>query len=512
VSEPAPVKAPWWRRLIKPVLTIGMFAFMIYGFRRMLGSFDADEVMTSLRETAPSAFVVAVALLVGQHCVYIVRERLSARFAGHEELSWGETAVASLVSRSLSTLGLATITGFALRLRLYEAFGLKRADVTRLTLYNESTFYVGQASTFAFVFLLSDIPDIKTIGMSLPSPTIIGVAAAGLVAAYVGMSLARTRPWKIWKFELPVVRGVLLAGQVAIPLLEMLLGVGIVWICLPEEAGLTYFETATACALAGLAGSISQVPGGLGVFETVVLQFVPESAHGPALAGLLVRRVIVNLVPLAVGTVALVGFEVTTRPGAAVPLGWRRQTVATALAVTAFFSGVLLLVAATLGEGGNFSALGVVGQAILFADGFGTLLVSRGLHLRRVQSWRFAVLLFFLRAVIALLAGPAWFSLIISAAIVGLLAAGHRAFPEHDLARDDDTAWIAAFIIAVAGICWLALVTNPHPDHINRITIARGAGIITAVALVTATAVERYRRRRKLTASAGVGGRTGRDA
>ena len=242
--------------------------------------------------------------------------------------------------RSLSTLGLATITGFALRLRIYEAFGLTRADVTRLTLYNEATFYVGLATTFAFVFLFADVPNMVAIGVALPSPKLIGLIAAGLAVAYVGLSLGRTRPWRIRSFELPAVRGGLLAGQLILPIIDMSLGVGIVWVCLPEVAGLGYFETATACLLAGLAGSISQVPGGLGVFETVVLQFVPPEAHGAALAGLLVRRVITNLVPLAVGTVVLVGFEVATRPGSAIPLGWRRQTVATALAATAFASGV----------------------------------------------------------------------------------------------------------------------------------------------------------------------------
>lgn len=508
MSAPAPTDAgdtaglapPAWRRLIKPVLTIVMFAVMIYGFRRLLGSFDADEVLRSVRETAPAALVIALGLLVVQHLTYIVREWASARFAGGAaaELGLKPIAVASLVARSLSTLGLATITGFALRLRLYEGFGVGRADVTRLALYNEATFYVGLAATFAVVFLTADIPDVQTLGISLPSPMVIGGAAAALLVAYIGLSLGRTRPWKLWKLELPAVRGGLLALQVILPILEMLLGVGIVWICLPDSAGLSYFETATACVLAGLVGSMSQVPGGLGVFETVVLQFVPQAAHGPALAGLLVRRVIVNLVPLAVGTIVLVAVEVTSRPGSAVPLAWRRQTVATALGVTTFISGVLLLVAATLGVGGPFSALGVVGQAILFADGFGTLLVSRGLHLRSVQAWRIAVVLFFVRAVIALFTGPSWFSLVLSSAMVGLLALGHRAFPEKELQRDDDPAWIAAFVIALAGISWLAFATDPSPEKLNRLSIARGTGIIATVALVSAFGIDRWRRRSKL--------------
>jgi phosphatidylglycerol lysyltransferase len=493
----------WLRRTIKPVLMTAMFVFMIFGFRKMLGSFDAGEVTAGLTRLPVSVVAAALGLLAAQQLVYVGRELLSATFAGHGDLGVGKVALAALVSRSLSTLGLATITGFALRLRIYEAFGLNRADVTRLSLYHESTYYIGLTTQFAFVFLVLGVPPMVAAGVEVPSTTLVGLAAAALVAAYVGLSLGRTRPWRIWKLELPVVRGVLLAGQLLVPLCEMVLGVGIVWVCLPAEAGLSFGETIAACTVAGLAGSISQVPGGLGVFETVVLQFVPPSAHAAALAGLLVRRVIVNLVPLAVGTVVLVGFEFTTRPGAAVPLGWRRQTVATALAVTAFFSGVLLMVSGSLGLGGPFAALGAVGHAILFADGFGTLLVARGLHLRRVTSWRVAVFLFFIRAVIALLTGPSWISLAISLAMVGLLAAGHRAFPERTLTRDDDPAWLAAFAIALVGIGWIAMATDPDPAGISRITVARAAGVISAAALVGAVAVDRWRRHRRERARAG---------
>ena len=58
--------------------------------------------------------------------------------------------------------------------------------------------------------------------------------------------------------------------------------------------------------LAQLAGLISQVPGGLGVFESVMLLMAPEAMSAPQLLGaLVVYRGVYYLLPLVLATVAL---------------------------------------------------------------------------------------------------------------------------------------------------------------------------------------------------------------
>lgn len=489
---PDPIGPPWWRRLLRPAAMLAVAGVLLWGLGRVLGTFDHDQVIAGLRAVPIAAIAGAVALLALQHALFIVREALAVRFAGVDDLALWRVAIASLIARSLSSLGLATITGYALRLRIYEAWGLSPRTVTTLSLYNEATYYVGIAVSIAAVFLVADPPPLSGLHVTLPSHALIGGVAAAVVALYVVVSLRRDQPLQLRSFTLPVVRGPLLAGQLVLPIVDIFVGSAIVWIVLPDAAGLSLTQTTAACLLAGVVGSISQVPGGLGVFETVVLQFVPPAAHPATLAALLVRRVIVMLLPIGLGALLLVGFEAGRRPAPALPT-WRLELAATATAVVTFAAGVLLMVAASVPEAGSpLRALGPVAHTLVFAVGVGTLLIARGLHLRHDGAWRMAVALFAARAALAVISGPDVTALVLALGTIVLLIASRRACTGPEATRDDDAAWFAAFAIAIAGVGWLSLIADP--DELGRAAAARAAGAITAIAVITAAAIDRRRR------------------
>lgn len=479
------------------MLTIGFAGLMLAGIDRLLRTFDTGEVIAGFRAVPISAIAGAVALLVLLYVFHVVQELFAARFSGHQALGAPRIAVASLVSRSLATLGMGTISGFALRLRVYGAWGLTTRDVATLSLYNEISYYVGIVSSIAVVFALTDVPAVATAAVPMPGQ-MLGLGAAAAVAAYVAINLRRREPLRIRSFEIAMVRGPLLVAQLVLPLIQLVIGGAIVWACLPASAGLTLPETVAVSFLAGLAGSASQVPGGLGVFETLVLQFVPPAAHAPALAGLLVRRVIVNLVPIAVGAVTLVGFELTRHPTRRT--GVWTETTATALSVVVFAYGVVLIAAASVGASyGPFAKIGALTDAVVFALGFATLFVARGLHLGHAHAWQAAVVLIALRLGVALLAGPDLPAVTASIAILGLLAAGHRSCSAPRPPPEDPVAWWTTVAVALLGVGWLALTAEPA--SITRGLVVRAGGVIAAAAVLAGVAVARARRARALSSS-----------
>jgi|GEM_PF-511693 len=500
---------PLWKRLIKPGITIVAFVVLMLGLRRVLTSFDYDEVVAGFERLPASEIALMVLALIVQYGMYVGREVFAVTYAGQRAIGLPRIAMAALISRSLSTLGIATITGFALRLRLYEAFGLSRSDVGQLTVYGESTYYVGLLATCAVVLSLGDLPPMVGAHINLPPTRVIGLIAAVLLVGYLTWSLRRSRPLKIRSFSLPVMRGKLLAAQLVLPVLDGFVGGTIVWLCLPPDAGLSFIHTTTICVVAGIAGSVSQVPGGLGVFEASVLAFVPPPAHPATLAALLVRRAVVNLLPIAVGATLLVAFELRRRAHHTEPTV-PSSLVPTALAAWTFAVGVLAMLAAAVPvPHGPIVDAGPFGQALVFAVGVATLVVARGLYRHSPAAWLAALVLGGFRAALAAAAGPHWPTLLLTVASVALLLASRKSFdgqsPEEEMPGEEAIRWWTAVAIAVVGIGYIAVA---HPSTTGRLAAARAAGIVAGFALLVSAAVIRTRlaRRRALRAAARAAG------
>lgn len=494
---PAPTSAPSRWRWVKPVLTVVVVAALAWGLRALLTSFDYDDVVAGFA-TIPRARIAAAALVIaGVHALYIVRERLAVDFAGAHKLAWRKVAVASLIARSLSTLGVATITGLALRVRIYEEYRVDAKAVARITIYNESTYYVGLVAAFAVAFTATSLPSPIGAGFTLPWLGWVGPTALAALALYVGWNLRRRGPLMIRSFELPRFTQVQLGAQLALPVIDTFAAGLITWLLVPASAGLDYLSLMAIGVLASVMGSISQVPGGLGVYETVILGFVPAAAHPATLAALLVRRAIVNLLPIAVGTVLLVGFaldgQLRRRPNRmALDLG------RDALAIATFAGSVLSLLAAAVPRANGLTdRFGGVGQAVVFFGGLMTLLAARGLQQGRRKAWWVAVTMFGMRAAAAL---ATWHppSLAVAVALFTILLVARPLCPHPGPLFDGERSWWVAWLVALIATAWFA---DAHPDALSTEVRARTTAMIVVVALVIGAAMRRAlpdrRRRRK---------------
>ena len=90
----------------------------------------------------------------------------------------------------------------------------------------------------------------------------------------------------------------------------MVINYAVLYVLLPVHAGLNFFIFFGSYLLAQIAGIISNVPGGLGVFETVLILLIsPPIASDQFLGALLVYRVVYYFLPLLVGVGLLAFYE-----------------------------------------------------------------------------------------------------------------------------------------------------------------------------------------------------------
>ena len=88
-----------------------------------------------------------------------------------------------------------------------------------------------------------------------------------------------------WSFAWP--SPPLAAAQLVLAVVDWTLAALTLWLLLPP-VGLGFFAFAGVYTAACIAGVVSHVPAGLGVFEAVLLLTLPEGAHAPGVAAALI--------------------------------------------------------------------------------------------------------------------------------------------------------------------------------------------------------------------------------
>ena len=204
------------------------------------------------------------------------------------------------------------------------------------------------------VFILQphDVP--KFLHLPFKSTQPIGVIFLVLLAEYVFLACLRKRPIKVRGLELTPLGLGLTFVQIGIASLDRALAGCVLYILLPPIVTMSYPKFLGVFMLAQGAGIISQIPGGLGVFEIVILFMLSPTYSAPVVLGmLLVYRVIYYLIPFIISSCILVSYELLQRKKflrwMEIVLGkWAAPLIPHVFASLTFLGGAVLLFSGAL--------------------------------------------------------------------------------------------------------------------------------------------------------------------
>lgn len=369
------------------------------------------------------------------------------------------------------SLGFASIIGATVRYRLYAPLGLGAVDVAQITLFVVTTFTLGLAAVLPIVMLL-DPSALKALHVPPGSATLLGLSALGLLAAYAVAGFWLRRPLRIFGYDIAFPRPSIAVGQLLLGLCDLSLASAVLYLCLPATEAVTYMDVVVAFGLALVAGIISHVPGGLGVFDAIVLvSLTPEMASNDVMAGLLVFRLIYYLAPLILAGLmfgVLEAFQARHRISSA-SRGLSAAispVVPLVLAACTFITGAFLLFSRatpeeTLPAPFDAAALPLVEMSHFTGSIVGVLLIllAHAIQRRLHAAWVLSLVLLAMGTAASLLKGGDWQEAIVPALIfLALLPARgefHRrgAILHHPL----PSSWFVATGVALASAFWLGL-------------------------------------------------------
>ncbi|WP_082524949.1 bifunctional lysylphosphatidylglycerol flippase/synthetase MprF [Pseudorhodoferax sp. Leaf274] len=474
---------PWVIGATAAVLML-LVGFALHGLLREV---RYAEIMNAVHGT-PALQVLAGLALTAASYLALSGYDASALAYAQAKVARGMLLLTSFVAYALgNTIGLGTLTGGAVRMRLFAAAGVEPAKIAQVVAFNASAFLLGM-SVFGALALLWGAPDVARL-LHLPA-LVLRLAAVALLAgvAVLLWLCARQRVLQIagrWTLRLPPLP--LALRQLAISAVELGASALALWVLLPtSDLPLPTFLAFYAIAIS--ASLLSHVPGGIGVFEAVMLL-----ASGPylptetMLGALLLYRALYYVLPLVLATALLAGFELRTGVGAQVGRAAAPAVRAAArlsprlLAALTLVAGLWLLVSGVtpftedsqlLLESLNVP-LPVVEAAHFLGSvaGLGLLLVARGLLHRLDASWWAALALSIVAGLLALPKGIAWGEAALLSALAVLLVLSRRQFdrPSSLFAQRLEPGWLLAVGGVLAACVWILFFAYQEVAYSNRL-------------------------------------------
>ncbi len=469
-------------RIVGGALVLGLFLLAASILHHEFQAYRFRDIEASLEQIPGRRVLLALAITLVNYLALTLYDVLALRFVGRA-VGYRRTALASFIAYVFSyNVGLSVLGGSAIRYRLYSAWGLSGMEIAKVVAFCGLTMWVGFFALGGVVLVLEPLALPQTLHLPFASVRPLGVILLALAAAYFLLALWRKSPvrFRDWEFSLPSPS--LALAQIAVAAADWALAAAVFQVLLPETAAVSYPQVLGVFLLGQVAGILSHVPGGLGVFETIVLLFLAEKVQAPTVLGVLVAyRVVYYLLPLGLATALLGSFEALERREAlrravGTWASWSGQIAPAVLSLATFVGGVILLVSgATPAAHGRlawldrFLPLAVVEFSHFVGSlvGAGLLLLARGLQQRLDAAYVLTVALLATGIAASLLKGLDYEEAIALTVVLLAFLPCHRLFYRKAslFSRRFTATWLVAIGIILIGSVWLGVFSYKHVEY-----------------------------------------------
>ncbi len=475
---------PVWRWLTA-LLPVALFALALVALERLGGELRLRDILAAFHATEPWRVVAAVGFTAASYVVLTGYERAALSHVG-VRLPWHRYALTSFVAYAIgNSLGASAVSGAALRYRLYAPLGLGAVEIGTIVAFCTVTFLLGVATLAGLSLVMHAGEAASVLHASRTLSIVVGAALLGAVASYFaacwkGGAVLR---WRGWHAPLPAPR--IAATQVALASTDLLLASACAYVLLPATAQVSFGVFAALYMVALGVSLVTAVPGGVGVFESLLVILLPGVPASQLLGALLAYRLVYYVAPFGVALALLTGREVAAhRARVDVALAWSRRALdlvmPQAMAVLVFGAGFLLLLSgATPGATSRLEVLGrllplpVLELSHLAGSAVGVLLLilARGLLLRLDGAWQVAMWLLGIGIAASLLKGLDYEEALALAAVAfGLWQARAQFYRRAALLGERlSLPWLAHAAVAVGASIWVGLLAYRHVPYAHEL-------------------------------------------
>ncbi|MDR3437251.1 bifunctional lysylphosphatidylglycerol flippase/synthetase MprF [Telmatospirillum sp.] len=458
--------------------SVVVFGLALWVLHHALQQFSLADVQRALHRTPWPAIGISVLATILSYWALTGFDSLAAHYVG-AKLPYRRIALASFISQAIShSTGFAALTGTSIRYRLYSNAGISAGDVARIVGFCALTFGLGAICVVTAAMLLEPRPVGIAVALHAGLVHNIGFAFLAALVAYAAVTAGGRRSLSFGRLQVTLPSWKMTGAQTLLAVIDLAFAAAALYLLLPPVAKPSFLAFLGLYAVAILAGVVSHVPGGLGVFEGLMVVMLPQLPPTQVLGSLVLYRAIYNLLPLVIAAASLGLIELLQRGRAfAATARWLGGTIE-ALSPSLFAAMALLGGAVLLWSGAtpavpirletlaNILPLPIIEISHLAGSVVGVwlLLLARGLFRRLDGAYWLTCGLYSAGIVFSLLKGFDWEEASLMAILLVGLAPARRAFYRRaSLIQQRFTlSWAAAIVTVVSGSIWLAMFSFQH--------------------------------------------------
>lgn len=467
------------------MLGVALFGLALFWLHHVLAEYRWQDILAHVDAIPRSRLLAAVVLTCAGYGCLTLYDALGLRFAG-VRVPYPRLALISFMGYAIGhNVGFNTLSGGAVRYRAYSPLGLTAKQIGTVIAFGTLTFALGAAMLLGLSLLSLARLSSSVLHIHPALAVLAGCSLLGVVGAYLWLACSRHESLRYRRVVIPVPAGRIAFAQIAVASADLLCAAGVLYVLLPPQADVGFAQFAGLYVIAITAGIISNVPGGMGVFESVLLLIFRSIPPDHLLGSLLAYRVIYYFGPFALALTLLGVHEIWVHRGPLVRLGrlgrtWLSAVTPQAIGIAVFGAGAVLLfsgatpaISHRLVWLRHFVPLPVLELSHLLgsAVGVGLMMLANGLYRRLDAAWWLTVWLLCAGILLSLLKGFDYEEAIVLAAVVVLLVSARLRFRRRAslIEQRFSGPWIVAVLLVLGTAIWLVLFADRHIPYDNEL-------------------------------------------
>lgn len=223
-----------------------------------------------------------------------------------------KVTMASFISYAFSyNFGFGAIIGTSLRYYFYTHWGISIADITRIVVFSSICVWVGILSLAGTIFIIEPVAHTTLPLLKYILNPYSGFFLLALTFIYIILCYKFDKPFIIKNHEIKLPSLKMAFIQISLGLFDWMATGAILYSLITPFIHIPFFAFLQIYLIAQISAMVSQIPGGIGIFDTVIIYSLSKHTSADILLGSLIAyRTIFYLIPFIIAIIIFFSHEI----------------------------------------------------------------------------------------------------------------------------------------------------------------------------------------------------------